>query len=255
MEIKIVIPTYKRAGMVLTHKIAPHAILSVTRSEVPAYRALYPNVEIDEHPDDVAGMAMKRQFIYDRFGDVLMLDDDLSQVSRLYVASNKVRIQKMTPDEVYDLVQWAGNTARLCGCYLFGFNKNPSPIIYRPWQPIKLSGFVTGAAMGMLRGSRISFNPLVSGSIEDFYASGINAYYHRRAFIDTRFCFVQEETFKRTGGMGATRTMDDEKEGTLFLRRQFGNVISMKEGMYGGGAKGAKTVNQNPYGRTMTIPF
>ena len=254
MEIKTVIPSRGRAGNVLAHRLVRNAILCVSASEAPVYREKHPNVEIEEHPDDVVGMGLKRQWIYDRFGDVLMLDDDLTQVSRLYVASNKVRIQKMGQAEVEDLIQWAGNTARLCGCYLFGFNKNPSPIIYRPWQPIKLSGFVTGAAIGMLRGSRIRFPPIYGG-VEDFYASGVNAHYHRKAFIDTRFCFVQEETFKRPGGESAYRTIETEKADTLFLRRQFGNVISMKEGMYGGGAKGAKTVNQNPYGRTMTIPF
>ena len=198
MEIKVVIPTYKRPGKVTTLKVVSNAILCVARSEVPAYRVHYPDVEIAEHPDDIVGLAPKRQWIYDTFGDIFMLDDDITMADRMYLVSGKLRLRRLTPQETYQIIQWAGNTAALCGCYLFGFNKNPNPIIYNALRPILLSGYVTGCAIGLLRGSRIHYDPL-STAVEDFYVAGLNAYYHRRAFIDMRFNFVQEATFKKAG--------------------------------------------------------
>ena len=151
MEIKIVIPTYHRAGNITTLKVISPVILCVAKSELSQYREHHPDVEIVTHPDSVIGLALKRQFIYDYFGDVLMLDYDISHARRLYPMSGTKKATELDPDEAYEIVQWCGNTASLTGCYLFGFNKVPNPIIYDPLRPIQMSGLVTGCAIGLLR--------------------------------------------------------------------------------------------------------
>jgi hypothetical protein len=164
-----------------------------------------------------------------------------------------VRLVKLLPSEARDIIQWAGNTAHLCGCFLFGFNKNASLLIYRPFAPIKLSGFVTGCALGLLKGSRLRFSP-ESTAVEDFYISGLNAHFHRKAFIDTRFGFVQTDTFKNVGGQSSFRTMETERKDVLFLRRCFGEAIRLKNERTGS-VHGYTSTSNNPYGRTLLIPF
>jgi hypothetical protein len=252
MEIKIVIPTYRRPGNVTTLKVVSPCILCVAQSEEALYRERHPGVEIVAHPDSVVGLAPKRQWIYDYFSDVFMLDDDISHARRLYLTSGTKKATELTPEDTYEIVQWCGNTAALAGCYLFGFNKAPNPIIYNPFSPIAMSGLVTGCAIGLLHGSRIKYSP-ESIAVEDFWVAGLNAYFHRKAFIDLRFNFVQEETFKRAGGLGLYRTIDTERNDTMFLRRMFGDAITMKEEIFGGGR--TTTRNHNPYGRTMRVPF
>ena len=252
MEIKVIIPSYRRAGNVTTIKIVSPCIICVPESDLSAYREHYPDIEIVAHPDSIIGLAPKRQWIYDYFGDIFMLDDDISHARRLYLMSGTKKATELTSEEAYEIIQWCGNTAHLAGCYLFGFNKAPNPIIYDPLRPIAVSGLVTGCAIGLLRGSRISYSA-ESIAVEDFWVAGLNAYYHRKAFIDLRFNFVQEETFKRPGGLGFYRTIDTERKDTLFLRRMFGETISIKSESFGGGR--ALTKNHNPYGRTMHIPF
>jgi hypothetical protein len=254
MEIKVVIPSYRRAGNVKTIKVVSPCIICVPESELQSYKECYPNIEIVPHPDSIIGLALKRQWIYDHFGDIFMLDDDISMARRLWPMSGTKKATELTPDEAYAAIQWCGNTARLCGCYLFGFNKVPNPIIYDPFRPIMLSGYVTGCAIGLLRGSRITYSA-ESIAVEDFYVAGLNAYYHRKAFLDLRFNFVQEETFKRAGGLGFYRTIDTEKNDTLFLRRLFGEAITIKGESYGSHKGRTATKNHNPYGRTMHIPF
>ena len=58
---------------------------------------------------------------------------------------------------------------------------------------------------------------------------------------------------KTHAGQGNCRTIDTERADTLFLRRMFGDAITMKEEVFGGGR--TTTRNYNPYGRTMRIPF
>ncbi|MBN1224403.1 MAG: hypothetical protein JXB23_14240 [Candidatus Aminicenantes bacterium] len=252
MEFKIIVPTYRRAGMVTTLDHVKGASLCVTASEEDTYRRHYPDAEIIVHPDTIVGLAPKRQWIYEKFGNVFMLDDDIKGVYRLYMRQLG---PKLKPEETYHIIQWAGNMARLCGCFLFGFNKNPSPIIYSPFSPIRLSGVVTGCAFGMIEGSRLSFTS-ESTAVEDFYISGLNAHFHRKAFIDTRFNFVQDQTFTKKGGQSMYRNMETERRDTLFLRRCFGDAVTIKRSVqHAGHKKGVSARSKNPYGRTMTIQF
>jgi len=252
MEVKIVIPTFRRAGMITTLEHVQGASLCVTESEQDEYRRHYPEADIIVHPDRIVGLAPKRQWIYERFGNVFMLDDDITAVHRLYMRQLGPRLR---PEESYKIIQWAGNMAKLCGCFLFGFNKNPSPIIYSPFSPIRLSGVITGCAFGMIEGSRLSFSS-ESTAVEDFYISGLNAHYHRKAFIDTRFNFVQEQTFTRRGGQSMYRNLETERRDTLFLRRCFGDAVSIKKTVQHESKKrGVTARSKNPYGRTMTIPY
>ena len=144
-----------------------------------------------------------------------MLDDDITAVYRLYMRQLG---PKLKPQETWNIIQWCGNMAKLCGCYLFGFNKNPSPIIYSPFAPIEMSGVITGCAFGMIEGSRLRFTS-ESTAVEDFYISGLNAHYHRKAFIDKRFNFVQDQTFTKRGG----QSVHQDHSGS---RRTSGNPYS-----------------------------
>lgn len=252
MEIKIVIPTYKRAGIVTTLDHVANAALCVTESEHDVYRRQHPKADIIVHPDSIIGLAPKRQWIYEKFGNVFMLDDDITAVYRLYMRQLG---PKLKPQETWNIIQWCGNMAKLSGCYLFGFNKNPSPIIYSPFAPIEMSGVITGCAFGMLEGSRLRFTS-ESTAVEDFYISGLNAHYHRKAFIDKRFNFVQDQTFTKRGGQSVHRNLDTERKDTLFLRKCFGEAVTIKKSVeHAGKKRGVSARSKNPYGRTMTLPF
>lgn len=253
IEVKIIIPSHKRAGRVSTHEIVSNAALCVPESQYDEYVAAYPGHEIIAHSDEVVGLYPKRQWIYDNFPNVCMLDDDLVECCRNYTNKRTV----LTPDEVHDLIQGTANIAQMAGCYLAGWSKNPVPMYYDAQQPIRLSGFVTGCAHIMLEGSKLFYPPeIVLGG--DFWISALNAYYHRKCFIDERFSFIQVDTFHSRGGLSQFRSLEAEKKATLFLRESFGDVIQPKrEGFQVREVKGKVThmKNKNPYGRSLILPF
>jgi len=252
IDIKVVCPSYKRAGSVKTVSVVSNLAIVVRPAEKDEYAKFYPNNEIIPLPDTVIGLANTRQWIYENYPNVFMLDDDIVACSKMYHVTKKKTFMKTTPDEAYELIQYAGNMAHLAGCYLFGFNRSPNPLLFSPFNPILLSGFINGCAFGMLEGSKLHFDQRFT-AVEDFYVSGVNAYYHRMAWIDMRFNFQQVGTFMLQGGQSSYRTMDTEKNDTLLLRKTFGECIELKPEKFGG--KSMTTGSKNPYGRTMKIPF
>lgn len=227
MEIKIVIPSHKRAQAVSTTKVVPNAILCVPESQGPEYRKYNLDVEILTHPDDIIGLAAKRTWIYAKCGDVMMLDDDLTRMVRLYVEPNSLQQSTMKPKEVYARIQSTALTAREMGAFLFGFATDADGRNFKPQRPFRLTGLCNGSSFGLLKGSKIFFHKDCI-AVEDYFGSLVNAYYHRYAFFDLRFGFAQKKTFKNAGGQSEFRSIKSEEQDFKFLKRMFGPAVEKR---------------------------
>lgn len=244
IEIAVVIPSMGRADRVLTKDAISNAILCVPESEKEEYEKYNKGIEIVTHPDSLKGLTLKRQFIYEKFRNVFMIDDDIKCISRMY--QEKGEEEKLTKDEAYDIIQYIGNCAKLAGCYLFGISKETNPLCYNEMSPISLNGVVNGD-MGLLEGSDLFFHEEAKVS-EDYWISAYNAYLHRYCWIDNRFAAKAKDTFGSTGGCSNIRTKEQEKKDTLFLRKMFGEAIQMKES-----TKLSKCKHE--FMRTLKIPY
>jgi hypothetical protein len=245
MDLPIIIPSRGRAASVLT-KISG-ARLFVPEAEADAYRRHNPDVEILTHAP-TRNLAHKRQTILDRWPSVFMLDDDIAFVSRLYLPGNN-RETHLSPEEARELIQATATSARRAGCFLFGFSNWPNAKHYYPHKPIRLSGYINASAFGILSGSSLYFTEKTTAA-ESHWINLLNAYFHRRSYQDSRFCFAQEpgSTFFRPGGQTANRTQDTEKADTLFLRRMFGDAVRIRKNR-------GDAALAHPYQRTIHLPF
>lgn len=244
VTIDVVIPSYSRADRVITTKCISNAKICVPESQYEDYKKHNPNNEIVAHPDSIKGLTLKRQWIYEQFPNVFMIDDDIRSINRLYV--EKGETAALDAEEAYDIVQYIGNCAKLAGCYLFGLSKEGNPLAYNDMNPLKLTGVLNGT-IGLLEGSGLYFHKDAVVS-EDYWISALNAYKHRMAWIDTRFSVVGTKTFGNPGGCASYRTKDQEKEDTLFLRKMFGDSISLK-------VDTALAKRKHEFQRTLTIRF
>ena len=137
MNLKIVIPSHKRAERVLTTAAVDGAILCVEESQEKLYRACNPKIDIVTHPDSVKGLARKRDWIIKHFGDVFMLDDDITAMQRVYTEKGeKINVE---PDVASELIRQAAQACRDAEMFLFGFSTSPGPIAYNSMKPISLS--------------------------------------------------------------------------------------------------------------------
>jgi hypothetical protein len=221
---EIIIPSAGRAKTVLTN-IAGQK-LCVPESEASNYRR-HNACEIITHPP-LKNLAAKRQWIYEKFGSVFMIDDDIKYVSPVYLPGNN-RKNHLSPAEAAELIQATGQAAADAGCFLFGFNRAPNPKHYNAAKPIMLTGYINACAFGLHPSEKLFFTERTTAA-ESHWINLLNAYYHRRAWIDTRFHFAQapNSTFFRPGGQTARRTLDSEKADSLYLRAVFGNAIRIK---------------------------
>jgi len=221
---EIVIPSAGRADSVLTD-IAGQ-ILCVQEKEAAAYRD-HNAGEIITHPP-LKNLAAKRQWIYEKFGDVFMADDDLVFCSRLNMPGNN-RKDHLTPEETADLIRATYHAAQESDCYLFGFNRTPNPKHYNAAKPIMLTGYINASAFGIRKSPHLYFTDRTTAA-ESHWINLLNAYHHRRAYIDTRYHIAQapNSTFFRPGGQTAKRTLASEKADSLFLRAVFGDAVTIK---------------------------
>ena len=216
--IDVVVPTHGRAGHVQTLRIVPDAILVVAESQLPAYREAYPEARFDVHPDEVKGLAPKRNWIAEKYGTFFSLDDDVPVVE--VITGRKA--EAVPIEWVRPMIERAAKMAEELGAYLFGFNVWRDPQTYKERRPFKVTGYVPGHAFGLREGHGLWWHP-ECGSHEDYWISGLNAHRNRVAWIDNRYHFAQRDTMRARGGLASQRTVDDEKRSFQLLRKSFGS--------------------------------
>jgi hypothetical protein len=253
MEIHKIIVSHKRADSIRTHKSLANCIVCVEESQLEDYKKFNPDLQYLVHPDSIVGRSPKCQWIIDYYKDrpedVFIIDDDVSRFARVYVADQKEMKYDLTPQEASDLIDDVYNIAKDAGAKLFGFNRVSHPKAFAGDRPIRLTGFITGGASGMIKdGSEIYYPDYPEFVGEDYFLNGINAYHHRYCYIDARFYIDFVETEKGKGGCADYRTEERRKDTYLYLKKHFGDAIKKKK---------VTTIKKNltKWEKTLSVPF
>ena len=252
--VPIVIPSHLRAGQVKTLETVldpDMAIVCIPKAQEDDYRDKDPDFQYDVHPDDIVGLAPKRQYIYDKYGDVFMMDDDLT-VAHHFEHKVGEKACRLVPNEVWDVVQRLYLEACSLGVYLFGLSPYADIRVYDCCNPYKLTGFVVGGNMGLRAGAKFKFNAAITAA-DDYWISALNAHYHRKALIDLRYKVTSNgKTFINPGGTAAIRTLETEKRDTELLQKFFGEdaIRIKKRTPMSKGKSGA-----HEYQRALWLPF
>lgn len=219
-KLRIVCPSMSRPNDVKADAAVDLDYICVPESQRDAYAALGYRADILTHPDSVKGLSPKRQWICDQLGDVCMVDDDVQYFTRLYTA----RESALTASQAREMLFHIHACAEDVGAFLFSPSIKTNPTYRHPMDPFRVSGRITGGCFGLRAGSKLRFIP-ETVAVEDFYISGLNAYYHRFLWMDMRFGFKQCDTFTGTGGQAHYRTAETEKADTALLKRLFGDCV------------------------------
>lgn len=228
IKIPIVVPSMGRAHLLYTHNVFHHdrVHICVPDSEVSDYQNAHPTLKIIGHPNEIFGLTAKRQWIYDQFPNVVMIDDDIKRVVHMEHGLGD-KAHYLNPDEATDLVDRIARECKEFGAYLFGLGSSADIRNYVSPFPFRTTGWVNGGFTGLLEGSKLAYNSAIHCA-EDFWISGLNAYHHRKCWVDTRYALVDIKgggTMKLEGGMSYVRTLEREKNDNKILRQFFGDAI------------------------------
>ena len=242
-DLKIVIPSHKRHDRVLSKKLVCNPILCVAESQADLYKQFNPECEIVKHPDDVVGLIPKRNWMARQFGDMMMLDDDVYAVKNLYCEKGETCVVR-DPERVTAIIESLYELACLLDVHLFGFTSAISPVMYNEWGYYSLSRMITGCSYGVRRGKNVWWNEELRLK-EDFWISCYMKYKERRVLTDLRYNFAQKGTFVNSGGLAALRNQEEERRSILFIKKNFGDSITLKGATNNGKDKTKQMVEYN----------
>lgn len=262
--VKVLVPSYKRANNVKTTKCVAHCSLVVPVSQVADYEKHNPGVEVIGCPDEIKGISNTRQWCYDTFKNIFMLDDDIAHVTRAYNPGqyDAIRYQnpdiiesdKVDPETAYEVIQSLASLAKELGCYLFGFTSAVTPRDVRPFVPFTSNVYVKGTTMGLLEGSKLYFPEEPAGQqCEDHFVTLLNAFHHRYSIVDNRFIFSHVGTFKTVGGCAEYRTSGNEEDSYRYLKTKFGAAVQLKG--VGTTMAGKAMQRTHAWERVLDIPY
>lgn len=224
---KIVIPSHKRADRVITGKLLRSPIICVAESQRDEYVRHNPGAEIVCHPDDVVGLIPKRNWMVKHFGDIFMLDDDISKVFINYRSEDDLENSTVDPVFIEKIIYNLYDLAKMLGINLFGFSNLTAPVQYNEFDFLSLRRSITGCSYGMLKNDYLVWNEKMKVK-EDMWISCLAKYYDRKVLVDLRYTFVQQKTMVNRGGLAGIRNQDTEDQSILELKKNFGSVIHMK---------------------------
>lgn len=239
---KIIIPSHKRSKKITTHKHLNNCIVCVPDSQVAEYKAIG-TFDVIGHPDNIIGISPKRRWIYAKFNDLFMVDDDLA-----FVYSQITNKNITTP--IDSIINETHYITKNLGLKMYGYSRNVNPSTYSGLQLFKANGFINGGAMGLLPAENLQF-PIDNVYMEDYYISLLNAYYYRACIIDLRYTFAFLESTKRVGGCSDYANRNEtEKKSYFFMKKHFGDSVRLK---YDGNPK--VRMRKNPYEITIRTSF
>lgn len=222
---KIIIPSSGRADCVTTN--IENQILVVPENEFEEYKKIN-DCEVIPHPF-LFNLARKRNWILDYFknDDVFMIDDDVLNFVNLSSTLPRKK-RNLNKKQSYEAIKDTYLLSKELGLFLYGFNNSPVPVQFNGLKPYELSVMGCGGAYGINAGGNLRFCESTT-ACDSHYITLLNAFIHGQNLVNNLFGLEFKPTFKSNGGQANKRTLASEKKDTLFLRKQFGEIVQLRK--------------------------
>jgi len=225
--IKIVSPTYKRAGNVKAVGVfGEQLVLAVHEFEKNDYVDAYPNNDIMVLPDATRGnMAKVRNYIRDNAGTryLVMVDDDVSEVG-LHENMKQWPINK---EKIMAFLESGFCVCEEVGTILWGINLQSDPKFYRQYSPFSFLSPVLGPfCCHVVTNTKEIYYDERLGLNEDYdFALQVLCKYHK-IFRHNKYYYKAGHLTEK-GGCAAYRLMDAEiKQSEIMIKKWGKSVVS-----------------------------
>lgn len=224
-SIKIISPSYKRAGNVRAVDVfQDKLILAVHEFEAEEYRKAYPNNELMVMPDEIGGnMAKVRNYMRDHCGSryMVMIDDDVEEIGFH-------EDMKRYPIGLVAIMEFLENGFQMAedvGTILWGLNLQADPKFYREYSPFSFLSPVLGPFSCHIIDdvNEIRYDERL-GLNEDYdFALQVLHKYHK-IFRNNKYYYLAGH-LTEVGGCGAYRVLDEEKRQSEIMLKKWGEKV------------------------------
>jgi hypothetical protein len=217
---KIFVPSYKRAGDVLTRKVIPDSIIAIHEFEEKDYKKKEGG-ELLIIPDELRGnIAKVRNFILDNANDdkIVMLDDDVRAIGYYEDCTQN----EMSYNQVLDFIDNGYVMCEELGCRLWGINLQSDPKFYREYNPFSLLGAVLGTFSCHFKPELRYDEKLFLNEDYDFFLKNIKKY--RKVLRFLKYHYMANH-LNKAGGCGSYRLKDTEIEQSKIMQKRWGSKV------------------------------
>lgn len=218
----ILVPSYKRAGSVITRKWLCHSVLCVHESEAEAYQLLEMG-KIAIMPDALKGnMSKVRNWMLDygfeRDNHVIMMDDDVTAVGY----HEKGKQVKVDEDGFMEFLERGYGVAEELDVKLWGVNVQSDPMFYMQWAPVSLNVPVLGTLSCHIKhplryDERLSLN-------EDYDMFLQHCLQYRKVLRFDKWHYYAKH-MDLAGGCAAYRNLTEEKIQADIMQKKWGKEV------------------------------
>jgi hypothetical protein len=225
VKLKVVIPSKRRAHTVAAESLVlfPDAYLLVDEAEKDDYKGVVKPSRLLTHPGLTTLSAIRNHMIDNVKADVVVTADD--DVINLKAMVGWYARSRLDPEVCRQVLETTAQCAMDARCSVFGFNQNSNPQHFKPFDPIKLCGWV-GSVFGLVGDHGLRFDErLVCHQDVDLALQALQR--DRIVWIEDRWCFVNKR-FTNRGGLTGARTADSYEEAQALMRSKWGSYVNFK---------------------------
>tara|TARA_R100001594_G_scaffold55640_1_gene89269 strand:+ start:456 stop:1172 length:717 start_codon:yes stop_codon:yes gene_type:complete len=217
---KIVIPSYKRAGNVLTRGVFSDSILAVHEFEADEYKQK-DSGDLLVVPNNLKGnIAKVRNYILDSIDDdrIIMADDDIRSIG--YHENGKQN--NIDKDRLMEFINNGYEMARDMNITLWGVNLQSDPKFYRNYSPLSMLSPILGTFSCHYKPELRYDEDLFLNEDYDFYLKTIKKY--RKTLRFNKYYYMADH-LDMSGGCGSYRLKDTEIEQGKIMQKRWGGRV------------------------------
>jgi hypothetical protein len=222
VKLKVVIPSRRRADTIRAESLAmlPDAFVIVDEREYDDYAKVVDKERLLTHPSLTSFGPIANRLIDETPKDetlVLFGDDHVGAV-----AIPGWSPRRLKPRDIPAVLMNAAICASDARCGLFGFGRNPNPLMYEPTRPWRLAQWPT-SPLGFVPGHGLHFDERLKLMLDvDLALQSLLK--HRIVWFDSRFCFVGK-ALNNKGGNAHLRSDEAFAAERELLKQKWGKFI------------------------------